>query len=148
MDQGCWQTFCPAIHTYAANSVGNTNFFMFAEVDTGSDSTVGPYTGTKDGGMFEFDSTVDYPLYYAMNSVFAQGNGATSQIQNHYNAVASDYDPAARMQLVTFLDNHDNPRFLSTSSSNDNTNQLEAALVFLLQFAWNSLPLLWHGAGF
>jgi glycosidase len=143
VDQGCWQTFCPAIHAYAGNSAGNTNFFMFAEVDNGSDSTVGPYTGTKDGGPFEFDSTVDYPLFYVMNSVFAQTNGATVQIQNHYNAVASDYDRAARMQLVTFVDNHDNARFLSTNASNNHTNQLEVALVFL--YSSPGIPCLYYG---
>jgi alpha-amylase len=143
VDHGCWQTFCPAIHSYAANNVGDTNFFMFAEVDNGADSIVGPYTGTKDGGPFEFDSAVDYPLFYVMNSVFAQTNGATSQIQNHYNAVASDYDPAARMQLVTFLDNHDNARFLSTNLANNNTNQLELALVFL--YSSPGIPCLYYG---
>jgi hypothetical protein len=58
---------------------------MFAEVDNGSESVVGPYTGTEDGGPFEFDSVVDYPLYYAINSVFATASGATAQIQDHYN---------------------------------------------------------------
>ena len=28
VDMGCWQSFCPAIHAYAATN-GNTNFFMF-----------------------------------------------------------------------------------------------------------------------
>ncbi len=143
VDQGCWQTFCPAIHTYAANNAGNTNFFMFAEADNGNDSIVGAYTGTKDGGPFEYDSTVDYPLYYAMKSVFAHASGYTAQIQNHYNAVVTDYDPAARMQLVTFLDNHDNDRFLSTSEANNHTNQLEAALVFL--YSSPGIPCLYYG---
>ena len=30
VDMGCWQSFCPAIHAYAATN-GNTNFFMFGE---------------------------------------------------------------------------------------------------------------------
>ncbi len=73
---------------------------------------VGPYTGTKAAGPFKFDSVLDYPLYYVINSVFATASGTTSQIQTHYNTVEADYDPAAQMQLVNFLDNHDNPRFL------------------------------------
>ena len=143
VDQGCWQSFCPAIHSYAANTVGHTNFFMFVEAFNGSDSVVGPYTGTKDGGPFEFDSALDYPLYYVINSVFAKVSGATSQIQSHYSAVANDYDPAARMQLVIFLDNHDNARFLSTSEANDNTNQLETALAFL--YSSPGIPSLYYG---
>ncbi len=142
VDMGCWQSFCPAIHSYAATN-GNTNFFMFAEADNGSDTTVGPYTGTEDGGPFEFDSAVDYPLYYIVNSVFATASGATAQIEDHYDAVEAYYDPAAQMQLVTFLDNHDNPRFLSSSESNGNTNELEVALAFL--YTARGVPCLYYG---
>jgi glycosidase len=142
VDMGCWQSFCPAIHSFAATN-GNTNFFMFCEADNGSDTVVGPYTGMEDGGAFEFDSAVDYPLYYIANSVFAEGSGATAQIQQHYDNVEAYYDPASWMQLVTFLDNHDNPRFLSTSSSNGNTNELEVALAFL--YTSRGVPCLYYG---
>jgi glycosidase len=142
VDMGCWQSFCPAIHSYAAAN-GNTNFFMFAEADNGSDTVVGPYTGSEDGGPFEFDSTVDYPLYYAINNVFATASGDTAQIPDHYDNVDALYDPAAQMQLVTFLDNHDNPRFLSTSESSDNTNRLQVALDFL--YTTRGIPCLYYG---
>lgn len=142
VDMGCWQYFCPAIHGYAATN-GNTNFFMFAEVDNGSDSVVGPYTGAKAGGAFAFDSAVDYPLYYDINNVFATASGNTSQIDAHYTNVNTLYDPAARMQLVTFLDNHDNPRFLSSSESADNTNRLIVALAFL--YTSPGVPCLYYG---
>ncbi len=143
VDMGCWQYFCPAIHSYAATS-GNTNFFMFGETFSGSETQVAAYTGTEDGGPFEFDSVLDYPLYEnAIQSVFASASGATSLIQNHYNSVDSLYDPASRMQLVTFLDNHDNPRFLSTSESNGNTNALEVALAFL--YTARGIPSLYYG---
>ncbi|MGA2543484.1 MAG: alpha-amylase family glycosyl hydrolase [Verrucomicrobiota bacterium] len=143
VDMGCWQSFCPAIHSYAATN-GNTNFFMFAEADNGSDTEEGSYTGTEGGGAFKFDSIVDYPLYYnAINSVFATTTGATSVIEDHYDAIAADYDPASWMQLVTFLDNHDNPRFLSTSATNNNTNRLEVALAFL--YTARGIPCLYYG---
>ncbi|HEV2329879.1 MAG TPA: alpha-amylase family glycosyl hydrolase [Verrucomicrobiae bacterium] len=143
VDMGCWQTFCPAIHAYAATN-GDTNFFMFGEADNGSEAVVAPYTGMADGGPFEFDSVVDYPLYdNAIQSVFASASGATSLIQNHYNSVDSIYDPASRMQLVTFLDNHDNPRFLSTNEANNNTNRLEVALAFL--YTSRGIPCLYYG---
>jgi len=38
-----------------------------------------------------------------------------------------DYDPAARMSLVTFLDNHDQPRFLSSGLANNRTDRLAVA---------------------
>jgi glycosidase len=143
VDMGCWQSFCPAIHSYAATN-GNTNFFIFGETFSGSETQVAAYTGTEDGGPFEFDSVLDYPLYEnAIQSVFATATGATSLIQNHYNSVDSLYDPASRMQLITFLDNHDNPRFLSTSESNNNTNRLEVALAFL--YTARGVPSLYYG---
>ena len=142
VDMGCWQSFCPAIHAYATTN-GNTNFFMFGEAFNGSEPTVGSYTGTEGGGPFKFDSVLDYPLYFTVNSVFAAASGATALIESHYTAVAANYDPAAQMQLVTFLDNHDNPRFLSTSKANNNTNRLELALVFL--YTSRGIPCLYYG---
>lgn len=140
VDMGCWQSFCPAIHSYAATN-GNTNFFMFGEAFNGSETTVGSYTGTEGGGPFKFDSVLDYPLYFTINSVFAKASGATSLIQNHYNAVAANYDPAAQMQLVTFLDNHDNPRFLSASGAT--AARLNVALAFL--YTSRGIPCLYYG---
>ncbi|MGD1088392.1 MAG: alpha-amylase family glycosyl hydrolase [Verrucomicrobiota bacterium] len=149
VDQGCWQTFCPAIYSYTATNVpygatnANTNFFMFGEVDNGSESTVGPYTGTEAGGPYEFESTEDYPLYYDLNNVFATLSGDTEQIQNHYNLVQTYYDPTTWAQQVIFLDNQDNPRFLSTSESSDNTNALKTALAFL--YTSVGIPCLYYG---
>ena len=142
VDMGCWQTFCPAIHANAATN-GKPNFFIFGEVYNGSESVVAPYTGSAAGGPFTFDSVVDYPLYFAINNVFATASGNTAQIEDHYAAVDSQYDPATRLQLVTFLDNHDNPRFLSTSEANNNNNALQQALVFL--YTARGIPCLYYG---
>ena len=149
VDHGCWQTFCPAIYSFAGTNIpygaarADTNFFIFGEVDNGSESTVGPYTGTEDGGPYEFESTEDYPLYYDLNSVFAILSGNTEQIQNHYNNLHTYYDPTTWAQQVIFLDNQDNPRFLSTSESSGNTNALEAALAFL--YTSVGIPSLYYG---
>jgi glycosidase len=142
VDMRFWQSFCPAIHSYAATH-GNTNFFMFGEAFNSSENLVGSYTGTQGGGPFKFDSVLDYPLYFIIKKVFASASGATSLIQNHYNAVATNYAPAAQMQLVTFLDNHDNPRFLSASEANNNTNRLKLALAFL--YTLRGIPCLYYG---
>jgi glycosidase len=53
------------------------------------------------------------------------------------------YDPASQMQLVTFLDNHDNPRFLSTSESNNNTNGWKWRWRFFTHRA--AFPCLYYG---
>src|SRR6266404_715328 len=119
VDYGFWQYWCPQLHQFAS-SIGKSNFFMFGEVfnsSSGDDPFVGSYTGTMGGGAYKLDSVVDYVLYGTINSVFATASGNTQLIQNHYDAIAANYDSNAWYRLVTFLDNHDNPRFLSNSGA-------------------------------
>lgn len=142
VDIGFWQTFNPAIRAYAA-SIGKTNFFQFAEVYDGSDAKCGYYTGTQAGGAFCHDSALDFPLYFAANSVFAQATGNTRQIRDHYAALTNHYDPAAQSRLVTFLDNHDRPRFLNSANANNDTNRLQVALAF--HYASLGVPCLYYG---
>lgn len=142
VDMGFWQNWCPSVHAYAASN-GLPNFFMFGEVYDGSESKCGSYTGTQSGGPFELDSVLDYPLYFTVNSAFATASGNTQQIENHYNSIAANYDAAAQMRLVTFLDNHDQPRFLSSGNANNNTNRLNVALAFL--YTSRGVPCLYYG---
>ncbi|HTB84020.1 MAG TPA: alpha-amylase family glycosyl hydrolase [Candidatus Sulfotelmatobacter sp.] len=141
VDIGFWQTWCPLVHQYASTNSSKTNFFMFGEVEDSSESLCGSFTGTMGGGAFKEDSVLDYPLYYTVNSVFASANGNTKQIEDHYNAIAANYDPSAQNRLVTFLDNHDQPRFLSVSGAT--TNRLEVALTFL--YTSRGIPCLYYG---
>ncbi|HEY5298046.1 MAG TPA: alpha-amylase family glycosyl hydrolase [Verrucomicrobiae bacterium] len=140
VDTGFWQSWCPALHQFAATNSANPrpNFFMFGEVFDSSESLCGYYTGAKSGGPFLLDSVLDYPLYFTLNSVFISG-GATRQIENHYANVATYYDTNAQMRLVTFLDNHDNPRFLNSGT----TSQLQVALAFL--YTSRGIPSLYYG---
>lgn len=137
-----WQVWAPAVRANAA-AFGKTNFFMFGEVFDGSDFKNGIYTGTQAGGPFALDSVLHYPVHYATNSVFAHGSTGAQEIVNRYNALASNYDAAARERLVTFLDNHDNPRFLHSSLANNNTDRLHAALAF--QYTARGIPCLYYG---
>jgi glycosidase len=142
VEMGFWQTWCPAIHSFAA-AHGKPGFFMFGEVETGSDAKCGSYTGTMGGGPFKLDSVLDYPLYFKINSVFGRANGNTKQLEDHYAAVSARYDPSAQMRLVTFLDNHDQPRFLSPGCANDNQDRLKVALAFL--YTARGIPCLYYG---
>ncbi|MBX7247024.1 MAG: hypothetical protein K1X53_16115 [Candidatus Sumerlaeaceae bacterium] len=139
---GFWQTWTPMVRTNAA-AFGKTNFLFFGEIFDGNDAKNGYYTGTKAGGAFALDSTLDYPLYYATNSVFATASAGAQNIVNHYNAIPGNYDAAAQDKLVTFLDNHDNPRFLSSGLASDNTARLRAALVF--QLTSKGIPCIYYG---
>ncbi len=141
-NSGFWNYWCPQIHNFAT-SLGKSNFFMFGEVFNSSDPYVGNYTGTKGSTNFALDATLDYPLFFTIDPVFANANAEDQQIENHYNAIASDYDPAAWFRLVTFLDNHDNPRFLSSGNANNDTNHLALALGFL--YTARGIPCLYYG---
>ena len=140
VEMGFWQDWCPAVHANAATN-GKPNFFMFGECYDGSDAKCGSYTGTQGGGAFKMDSVVDYPLFFRISSVFATASGNTKQIEDRYNAIAANYDPAAQMRLVTFLDNHDQPRFLNASGAT--AARLNVALVFL--YTARGVPCLYYG---
>ncbi len=140
-EMGFWQDWCPRIHAFAATN-GRPSFFMFGEVFDGSDAKCGSYSGTKGGGAFKLDSLLDYPLFFAAQNVFERG-GNTQQIEDHYNALTSNYDPNTQNQLVTFLDNHDTTRFLNVTNANGDTNRLIVALEFL--YTSRGIPCLYQG---
>ncbi|HUJ08690.1 MAG TPA: alpha-amylase family glycosyl hydrolase [Verrucomicrobiae bacterium] len=142
VDYGFWQYWCPQLHQFGV-SIGKSNFFMFGEAYDGSEALVGSYTGTEGGGPFKFDSMLDYPLYFTINPVFASASGNTKQIEDHYNAISANYDSNAWYRLITFLDNHDNPRFLSPGNANNDTNRLAVALEFL--YTSRGIPCLYYG---
>jgi len=139
-DIGFWQDWSPRIHAFAATN-GKPNFFMFGEVYDGSDAKCGSYTGTMGGGPFKLDSVLDFPLYFTVNGVFATATWGTLAIETRYNNIAGNYDPAAQMRLVTFLDNHDLPRFLNTAGSS--TNRLALALTW--QLTSRGIPCVYYG---
>ena len=140
VEMGFWQQWCPAIHAFAA-AHDKPDFFMFGEVPHPSDAKVGSYTGTMGSGPFKLDSVLDYTLYFKINSVFADPNASPKKLADHYRAVDAHYDPVAQNQLVTFLDNHDQPRFLSVSGST--IDRLKVALVFL--YTARGIPSLYYG---
>jgi len=138
---GFWQHWNPEMRLYAA-AKGKTNFFTFGENIAG-DAANGYYTGTKAGGAFANDSALDYPLYNSINSVFASASGNTKQIEDHYNVLPTYYDPYAQNRLVTFLDNHDKNRFMSSGLANNNMGRLVNALSFL--YSSRGIPCLYQG---
>jgi glycosidase len=137
-----WKEWCPAIHAFAA-AHGRPNFFIFGEVYDGSDALCGSFTGQQRGGAFALDSVLDYPLYFTVKNVFARAAGAPEDIERHYRKVERYYDPSAQWRLVTFLDNHDQPRFLSREQADNDWQRLKSALVFL--YTGRGIPCLYYG---
>jgi glycosidase len=141
VDFGFWQYWCPQLHQYGT-TIGKSNFFMFGEADSSVEQQIGSYTGTEGGGPFKFDAMLDYALYFnCINKVFATASGGTELIQSHYNNITTYYDSNSWYRLVTFLDNHDQPRFLSNSGAT--TNSLTVGLQFL--YTSRGIPCLYYG---
>lgn len=75
-------------------------------MDDGDPSFVAPFQGP-------LDATLSYPLYFTLISVFAQQQ-SMNNIQSMMQAYASLF---ANVSLLgTFVDNHDNPRWVRVSS--------------------------------
>ena len=140
VEMGFWQQWCPAIRAFAARH-GKANFFMFGEALDSSDAKCGSYTGNTGGSPFKLDSVLDYTLYFKINPLFANPSSPTKLIADHYQAIAANYDPAAQNQLVTFLDNHDQRRFLSVKGAT--MDRLKVALTFL--YTTRGIPCLYYG---
>jgi glycosidase len=139
-DMPFWQTWTPLVRAHAA-SLGKNNFFFYGEVFDGSDAKCGSYTGTKAGGAFALDSVLYFPMTFTMNDVFAY-NQRTSRITDRYAALGN-YDAAAQERLVSFLDNHDVARFLSSGVAAQDATKLNAALDFMLTA--RGVPCVYQG---
>jgi alpha-amylase len=140
-EMGLWSFWCPAIRTHAAG-LGKANFLQFGEAFDGSDAKVGSYTGTVGGGAYKFDSMLHYPMFNTTTGVFAFDT-APNAISQRYVSGLPSYDVTTRERLVTFLDNHDNARFLSFGVANQDASRLQAALGW--QMTARGVPCLYYG---
>jgi glycosidase len=142
VEMGFWKEWCPAIHAFAA-AHGRPNFFMFGEVLDGSERCLcGSFTGRQSGGTFRAGFSAGLPALFAVKNVFARATGAPGEIEDHYRRVDRCYDPSARLRLVTFLDNHDQPRFFSRDQANDDLAAAQVRPGFSLHRAGHPLSLL------
>ena len=82
--------------------------FIVGEVfDTGEATDLEPYLAAG------FDSLFNYPLRPTLLDAFASGNSVDAVASKLAEEIAKLGYPTTRM-LTTFLDNHDNPRFISS----------------------------------
>jgi glycosidase len=82
-------------------------------------------------------SLIDFPLNQAIRDVFISNNDF-SEINTQLTAEDSNF--IWQNDLVTFVDSHDLPRFLSI---NNNTNRLNEALAFILTS--RGIPVIYYG---
>ena len=114
-----WQKFTEAAGCY---SVG--------EVFNGDLDFVSAYQGPIDG-------LLSYPMYYALRDTFID-QGSFADLQSLSDQMPSSFQDTS--VLGTFLDNHDNPRFLSIE--NDQVKYINALAHVLLS---SGIPIVYYG---
>lgn len=83
-------------------------------------------------------SVLDFPLYHGIKNVFAY-NQDFNEIKR---VLDEDINYIAANRLITFIDNHDQDRFLSITS--DNFAKYRLALAFL--FTCRGIPCVYYGS--
>lgn len=110
------------------------DFFMIGEVWSNDPGYIAGYQKTG------IDYMVDYPMYYAVNDVFIKG-GPISRLSTLITRQDRIYGGPA-YTLGTFIDNHDNPRFVSIAGK-------EAEAKLKLALAWTltsrGIPIIYYG---
>lgn len=84
-----------------------------------------------------FTHMFDFPLTFALRDVYCDNRS----LANLASVIANDRQYSAPNHMVTFLDNHDMPRFISICK-NDKTKMAQALRVLL---AWRGIPSLYYG---
>jgi hypothetical protein len=136
-----WDVWCKNIHDWATAN-NNPNFFIFGETYDGNDQKVGQYTGVRKTGVYKFDGMADFPLYFMMNDLFCNPISSLNAINERYTNLLNSaiYDQNTAETMVTFIDNHDVPRFLNQGGS---PAHLRLALIFL--YTSRGIPSLYYG---
>lgn len=110
----------------------SASMFAIGEAFNGDPAYVGPFQG---GAL---DSVLSYPMYYTLRDVFGSQKSMTgfqSRLQQYEENFS---DPSV---LGTFVDNHDNARFLSSQSD---YQLYKGALTYVLMGA--GIPIVYYGS--
>ena len=138
---GFWQDFCPRVRAFA-RQLGKERFLLFGEFLSDQNERIGLYTGTRAGGPPCFDGMEAYPWHFAARACLRQGQPTGLLSAEAAKAAAAFTHPELN---VTFLDNHDQPRFLDgvQGSPQDAPARLRVALAHLLLSP--GLPAVYYG---
>jgi alpha-amylase len=120
VEKDFWKPFSDAAGVY---SIG--------EVFDGNPQYLAGYANTMPG-------LLNYAIYYPMNRFYQQAGGSAQEIVDMHTTISNTFpDPSA---LGTFLDNHDNPRWLS--QKND-VSLLKNALAYVMLA--RGIPIVYYG---
>jgi len=99
-------------------------------------------TPNRDGYASELPSVTDFPFCFAIPKALNEEGGWDKGLYHLYNTLSQDFVYPNANYNLTFLDNHDMTRFL-TSVKGD-VNKLKMGLAFLL--TTRGIPQLYYGA--
>lgn len=127
-----WTKFVPEVKERS----GKEDLFVMGEAFHGDPRVVSDYQ------KIGIDSVFDLPLYYTIRETLGQGQS----FRRLGERFAEDHLYPDTSQLVTVLDNHDLPRFLSTAKNSfagEGEKRLKQALTF--QMAVRGVPSVYYG---
>lgn len=108
------------------------NFYLVGEIWNYQTGVMSYYQS------FGFDGVLNYPLWDAIQQSFKYGTDAKKLKEIIQKDQATDFH---KMNL-SFIDNHDNPRFFQSDDTNG-TERLEQALAFILSY--DNIPCIYYG---
>lgn len=138
VEKDFWYAFIAEMKRFAA-ALGRKDFFIFGEVYAYDDPTCAAYTHADSSGRQGFDAVLNFSLAGSLRCVYAQDSSVTFLARSLANLAL--YAAPARTALLTFVDNHDIPRFLHAAAGD--TAMLRQALLFV--FASEGLPVVYYG---
>ncbi len=133
-----WYEFLAAVRR-RAKEIGRPDFFIFGEVFEFDDAFCAKYTHADASGRRGFDAVLNFSLSGSIRNVFAEGRSVGDLARSIRNLGV--YDAATRGRLLTFVDNHDIPRFLHLAGGDE--SRLSRALTLL--FALEGIPIVYYG---
>jgi alpha-amylase len=104
--------------------------YTIGEVFDGDPDYLAGYANTMDG-------LLNYAVYYPVNNFYQQAGSAQDIVDMHDKIDSSFPDPSA---LGTFIDNHDNARWLSNK---DDKSLLKNALAYVILA--RGIPIVYYG---
>jgi glycosidase len=149
VEQDFWPDFlysedpeAPGIEVVAV-ATGRDDFYSFGEILNGSapyddagERFIATYLGDED--QSGLPSAFNYPLHFTINRVFAEGQPTEFMVHRLNAAQNPEYFPNPTI-IPTFIDNHDQPRFLSRGSEDG----LKQATMFLMTIP--GVPVIYYG---
>ncbi len=96
----------------------------------------------RDGYKGTLPSSTDFPLYFALSKGLSEEGGWEAGLNRVYVALSQDFLYKDAAKNVTFIDNHDLSRFITTQKGN--VAKLKQGLAMLLTI--RGIPQLYYGA--